>query len=332
MLWLAMVAGCRRGELRGVQWTDIDLANRAIWIAFSERRGKGGKSRRKDTKTHQKRRIAFDQEACEVLEDLLKRRKEACAALGIPFKLDRYLFSSRVDGAVAYTPSSVTRRYRRLAENLNISSHRLHSLRHYSASDLSCAGVDLRQGRSAHRRRPPRSRQRRRDDAQGLRRLDPPADKRAAKVIGKQLPRPGRQATESVATVVNGVLLASSSGNVASWNALVVDADAVKAICGSCQASAVGEEQVIVHELDVSIMIEEDLAPYQLVAAPCRTLIADDTFVAGSSFPTCKESAATHNVSAGTAHRAVALLVREGLVSASRGVRARVIDALPLVE
>ena len=48
-------------------------------------------------------------------------------------------------------PSSMTRRYKRLAEKLGLESH-LHELRHYSATELLTAGFDLRTvaGRLGH--------------------------------------------------------------------------------------------------------------------------------------------------------------------------------------
>ena len=54
-------------------------------------------------------------------------------------------------GGKHLVPSSVTQRYGRLAERLGIATH-LHSLRHYSATELIAAGVDIRTvaGRLGH--------------------------------------------------------------------------------------------------------------------------------------------------------------------------------------
>ncbi len=61
------------------------------------------------------------------------------------------MFSLVPDGREHMVPSSVTQRYGRLAKRLGIETH-LHSLRHYSATELIAAGVDIRTvaGRLGH--------------------------------------------------------------------------------------------------------------------------------------------------------------------------------------
>ncbi len=62
IILFAMLTGCRRGEICGLQWSDIDWATprltvrRSVWQV---RRSLGVK----DTKTHQVRRIALDEHA-----------------------------------------------------------------------------------------------------------------------------------------------------------------------------------------------------------------------------------------------------------------------------
>ncbi|MFL6116192.1 MAG: tyrosine-type recombinase/integrase [Catenulispora sp.] len=65
---------------------------------------------------------------------------------------ERYLFSADPDGANTLFLGSVTQRYKRLAILLGLSSHQLHSLRHYTATELIAAGVDIRTvaGRLGH--------------------------------------------------------------------------------------------------------------------------------------------------------------------------------------
>lgn len=75
-----------------------------------------------------------------------------CAALGIELPRDAFVFSNSPDGSSALLPSTVTQKYRRLATRLGLRSTRIHSLRHYSATELLTAGVDLRTvaGRLGH--------------------------------------------------------------------------------------------------------------------------------------------------------------------------------------
>src|SRR5205823_1608664 len=63
-----------------------------------------------------------------------------------------YVFSDSPDSGTAPLPSTMTQRYRRLALRVGLRSTRLHALRHYSATELLTAGVDLRTvaGRLGH--------------------------------------------------------------------------------------------------------------------------------------------------------------------------------------
>ena len=64
---------------------------------------------------------------------------------------DGFVFSLALDCSVMTNPDTVTQRYGRLAKRLGFDTH-LHSLRHYSATELIAAGVDVRTvaGRLGH--------------------------------------------------------------------------------------------------------------------------------------------------------------------------------------
>jgi len=61
-----MVTGVRRGELRGIRWRHIDLDCGVLTLERSIGQCSGQTSE-KDTKTHQKGRIALNPETMEVL-------------------------------------------------------------------------------------------------------------------------------------------------------------------------------------------------------------------------------------------------------------------------
>ncbi|WP_320067664.1 winged helix-turn-helix domain-containing protein [Micromonospora sp. RTGN7] len=63
-------------------------------------------------------------------------------------------------------------------------------------------------------------------------------------------------------------------------------------------------------------------SPYQRIAAELREQITAGRLRPGDQLPAVTELASGHGVSVGTAHRAVALLTAEGLVSVVRGRRA----------
>ncbi|MFP5023464.1 tyrosine-type recombinase/integrase [Pseudonocardia phyllosphaerae] len=151
MVWLFMTTGARRGELCALRWSHIDLDTGTLTI----RRAVAQNGRTvvdKDTKTHQQRRLALDDETVEVLQEHRMRWEERFRVLGLgPLSQAAFVFSLAPDGAECRRPGSVSQRYSRLAASVDVVSH-LHNLRHYSATELIAAGVDVRTvaGRLGH--------------------------------------------------------------------------------------------------------------------------------------------------------------------------------------
>ncbi len=150
-LWLTMVSGCRRGEICALRWTDLDRDRGIMTVERSYAQTAKG-TLEKTTKTRQKRRVAIDAYSVELLTAYRLQCESECTALGTKLPRDAFVFSSQPDGSVALLPSTVTQKYRRLAIRVGLRSTRLHALRHYSATELLTAGVDLRTvaGRLGH--------------------------------------------------------------------------------------------------------------------------------------------------------------------------------------
>jgi len=55
-----------------------------------------------------------------------------------------FVFSDELDGATSWYPDSVSRRFRKLCEREAVTGVRLHDLRHFVATQLLSAGVDVR--------------------------------------------------------------------------------------------------------------------------------------------------------------------------------------------
>jgi integrase len=150
LVWLVMVTGLRRGELCSIRWRDLDLERGSLTLARSIGQ-RGGQRWEKDTKSHQHRRLALDTESVELLQ-LHKARCEAHAqAVDVPLPRDAFVFSRAPDGSSHLVPDSVSQRYAKLASRLGIKTT-IHKLRHYSATELISAGVDIRTvaGRLGH--------------------------------------------------------------------------------------------------------------------------------------------------------------------------------------
>ena len=150
MLMLFMTTGARRGEVCGLRRPRLDL--HAGVVTYDRSTGQiAGSVWEKDVKTHQGRRVVLDPEMVETLRDHELRSVGRAADLGIELDPGGYVFSPSPDASVPTKPDTVTQRYGRLVARLGIDTH-LHSLRHYSATELIAAGVDVRTvaGRLGH--------------------------------------------------------------------------------------------------------------------------------------------------------------------------------------
>jgi len=150
-IWTAMTTGARRGELCGLRWKDLDLAGRVMHIQRAIGRDEKGRWMEKDTKTHQQRRVVLDEETTALLAE--HRARAMAEAEGLRTTLDGsgYMFSSAPDHSRFAHPGAATQRYERMSRSLGIDST-LHKLRHYSATELLNAGVNIRAvaGRLGH--------------------------------------------------------------------------------------------------------------------------------------------------------------------------------------
>lgn len=149
-LWLAMTTGARRGELCALRWNLLDLDNAVLVIQTSIAQD-GAETWEKDTKTHQHRRIALDAETVTLLRGYRQQREADALALGVTIAPNGRMFSPAVDHTTWFKPDTISQRYRRMGARLGWSMN-LHQLRHYSATELIAAGVDVRTvaGRLGH--------------------------------------------------------------------------------------------------------------------------------------------------------------------------------------
>ena len=97
------------------------------------------------------RRISLDPATVEVLADHRARYEATVRALGQEPTDQAFLFSHESTYDRPYDPDAVSHRYSNMCAKLDVDSH-LHALRHYSATELLTAGVDLRTvaGRLGH--------------------------------------------------------------------------------------------------------------------------------------------------------------------------------------
>ncbi|MEV0290649.1 tyrosine-type recombinase/integrase [Kribbella sp. NPDC050820] len=150
-VWTAMTTGARRGELCALHWYHLKLDNSVVVIERAIGKGENGEWVEKDTKSHQHRRIVLDEETTGILREHRALAEAQAEELGVKMDDRGYVFSLAPNHGTFLDPSTTTHRFERMARRLRIDST-LHKLRHYSATELLNAGVNIRAvaGRLGH--------------------------------------------------------------------------------------------------------------------------------------------------------------------------------------
>jgi integrase len=151
-LQLSSVSGARRSELLALRWTDVDLGLGTMTIRRAIVAGPRGVVE-KDTKTHSARRVALDARTVDVLREYRQYLADRAASCGVALAHNCLMFASDVAMSRPCYPDSVSRRFRYACRKAGVEGVRLHDLRHYVATRLLSAGVDVRTvaGRLGHR-------------------------------------------------------------------------------------------------------------------------------------------------------------------------------------
>lgn len=181
---LLAATGCRRGEVCGLQWHDLDLDTDPVTVVI--RRGVLEIEKVlivQGTKTHAVRTVGLDAETGELLREHRARVEELAAVAGEPLRPDDFVFRKAPNSAEPLPPDRIGQAWSRYCKELGVKA-RLHDLRHLQASMLLDAGeaVTVVAARLGHR-----------DTSTTLKvysHLMPGADTRAAGVVGSALARP----------------------------------------------------------------------------------------------------------------------------------------------
>jgi integrase len=153
-IMLAALTGCRRGELLGLRWTDVERDQMVLQVQRSIKREEFGRVLRAGpTKTHQDRKVALDPVMLAVIDTHRHRAEGWAADAGVTIAADGYMLTEDPTGETPMAPDTLTHRFSRLAARTGVGSIRFHDIRHSVATTLLGAGYDLAvvAGRLGHR-------------------------------------------------------------------------------------------------------------------------------------------------------------------------------------
>lgn len=151
LLMLAALTGLRRGELCALRWTDVDVEHAQLDVSRSVVVVPGGLAE-KSTKTDRFRVVALDEVGLALLARHRANVDDWARQAETVVPDDAYVFSHAVDGSKPFRPDNVTGFFTRVRDSLGLHDVRLHDLRHFTATQLIGAGVDVRTvaGRLGH--------------------------------------------------------------------------------------------------------------------------------------------------------------------------------------
>jgi integrase len=134
---LAAISGCRRGELVGLRWEDIDTEARTLRVQRQWVPGEGGQHLTDETKTGKARTVNIGAAGVELLERYRATKREQ-----IGRDPEGWLLSYN-GGPTELRAKSVTEYVSRLAKAQGLPHVHLHTFRHWKQSEMSARGVDL---------------------------------------------------------------------------------------------------------------------------------------------------------------------------------------------
>ncbi len=143
-LIVAANTGARRSEVCALRWCDVDLEQRVITISRSVVKGAGGGAAVRQTKTGTAGQTAISEQVTETLEQLRVFRTDAASLLGEQLPSTAFVWSQDVTGARPVYPDTMSARFARVRDEVGLGHVQLRHFRHFAATQLLSAGVDVR--------------------------------------------------------------------------------------------------------------------------------------------------------------------------------------------
>ena len=140
---VALFTGCRRGEIVGLKWADIDFENQRLSVKRSIYKLSDGKAREKEPKSKCSiRTISIPERLCKTLTEYRLQQNRHIAYLGDSWRNLDYVFTEE-DGYVM-NPHTPTKQFDHFLKRHGIRHLKFHGLRHTSATMLLANGCDIK--------------------------------------------------------------------------------------------------------------------------------------------------------------------------------------------
>jgi len=143
IIHLAIVTGCRRGELVALKWSNIDFSNKIVIITQSNYKLKGESVKSKTPKTKSSiREIAIPDYLIELLRVYHIEQISEQMKMGDRWHNENWLFT-QWDGRAIH-PHTPTRQFAKFLDRNEIPHRKFHALRHTSATLLLSSGTNIK--------------------------------------------------------------------------------------------------------------------------------------------------------------------------------------------
>lgn len=133
---LAAMTGCRRGELCGLRWDDLDRERKVLRVERAWVPGAGGQHLRETTKTGKGRTVFIGDAGVAFLDRYRAELRERMGTEPAGWLL------SYDGGESPMRAKSMTEYVTKMARKVKVPAH-FHTLRHWAATELNAQGVDL---------------------------------------------------------------------------------------------------------------------------------------------------------------------------------------------
>ncbi len=143
LIHLAIVTGCRRGELMALKWDDIDTEKQCIHIRHSNYKMKGEQVETKAPKSRTSNRVvAIPQYIVDMLKDYRSEQRKAQFEIGDKWVGQGWIFT-KWDGS-AMNPDTPSTWFPKFLKRNDLPPRKFHALRHTSATLLLDKGINIK--------------------------------------------------------------------------------------------------------------------------------------------------------------------------------------------